>query len=151
MPRFHGHIGPVVWRLTVNRRAIGVVCGYVLVVFISFAISLRLGQLSVDNAEAILGGSLTLGSTLIAVVGILLSIYVTQKLRGTINGQDFGLLIISLTITMALAFCNSIILFAYVQSPSPLVGLIAVFIFSVTLLATIVGLIATVTFVLMKP
>lgn len=67
--------------------------------------------------EIILNSSLSLSGILIAVIGILLGIYISQSLKNTEHGEDFQILLSILTFSVFISFTTSILALYSLANP----------------------------------
>ena len=88
--------------------------GMVIVAYLSSLVNL---EVTTGFLGALSSAALTVGSILIAVLGVLASLFVTQNLKGTVAGRKFAIMIGLITLGMTLSFVDGVLgLYAESQS-----------------------------------
>jgi hypothetical protein len=80
--------------------------GGVLIAYLSWQVIIAP---TTEFLSTIASAALTVGSILIAVLGVMASLYVTQNLKGTVAGKEFTIMIALIALGMALSFLDGIV------------------------------------------
>ena len=74
-------------------------------------------SLTSDAAKVISTSILAFSGILIAVIGVLLAMYISQNLKGTEDGKDFQILLGILTLSMVMSFATGLLAFYSLANP----------------------------------
>jgi hypothetical protein len=109
--------------------------GVITIIILAGGITLNL------PADTILNSSLTIGSILVAVIGILLSLYISQRLKGTSEGQNYSRLILLMLIVAITSFGSGILaLFVLAGKPSQTLLEVSLALFISSIYGTVVAI-----------